>query len=111
LRNLTSFHPGLLVLGLLLAVASFITFSGCSKDELLTSDGFVVKTDSFAAGGCGYVLLLSTGYYEPNNLPSSFETNQPQLPVSVTYRVLQRTENCPTGDYEGLIHLNRIELR
>lgn len=93
---------------LLLIAFTLSAMQGCSKDELLTSYGTVIDTGSFASGGCEWAIQLSTGYYEPRNLPVEFQVNG--LNVQVTYRIVQPIANCPNAqNYQGLIHLNRIK--
>lgn len=88
-------------------VCFFIFFIGCSKEELLSGNGHVRYTGSFASGGCEWIIELPEGKYEPHNLPAAFQTDG--LNVDITYRVLQATANCPHAlNYKGVIHLNRI---
>lgn len=93
-----------------LLAASLVAVSGCSKDELDVVDATVVDTGPFATGGCELAILTNTGYYEPHNLPAQFQSDG--LKIRITYRVLQNTANCPNAqNFQGLIHLNRVELR
>lgn len=84
----------------------------CSKDELTTSAGFIINTGSFSSGGCEWIIVTGSDRFQPDNLPDAFK--QPavdSLPVEITYRVVDRTANCPLPqNYSGLIHLNRIKL-
>lgn len=92
--------------------ASFIAISGCSKDELLVADATVVDTGPFATGGCELAILTNTGYYEPHNLPADPQFRSDGAKIRITYRVLQNTADCPNAqNFQGLIHLNRVELR
>lgn len=86
-----------------------LLWAGCQKDEFVERTGYVVWTDEFIDGGCGWLISFHKDIqYQPRNMPDNFKVDS--LQVRVVYKDLKNRPDCLNlTDVDGQIYVHKIE--
>ena len=93
---------------LILLFLSFVVyFTSCIKDEYVQKEGYVIYTDTYDNGGCGFVIQFPEIALQPQNLPSEYEIDS--LHITINYERIQNVPYCShASNIEGVIYIHKI---
>ncbi|QJD97599.1 hypothetical protein HH214_17815 [Mucilaginibacter robiniae] len=93
-------------------LVALLTILGCKKtSNVIEADGAIKDTGSVAADGCGWIIVINSIYYHPDNLMGNYEVNN--LNVHVKYTLDNSTKfGCGiNANTLPVIHIKSIEKR
>lgn len=86
-----------------------IALSGCKKDidKVLEANGTIKNTGDLAADGCGWIIIINSQTYNPDNLADALKTDNTN--VHVRYTLTGTKFSCSLqGNAMSSIHLSSI---